>query len=41
MNKRYDKKGEYNIDFHASDFDKAKKGRGRFQVEFKVIDLTG
>ena len=38
MNIRYSKPGQFNIDFNASDLDKAKKSKGRYPIEFKIID---
>lgn len=38
MNKRYDKEGQYNIDFNPADLTKEQKSRGRYPIEFKVVE---
>jgi len=38
MNQRYSKKGQFNIDFNASDLDKARKQKGRYEIEFRIVE---
>lgn len=37
MNERYNKKGQFNIDFHPQDFGDRKK-KGRFPIEFRFVN---
>jgi hypothetical protein len=38
MNQRFSKQGQFNIDFNASDLDKARKSKGRYPIEFKIVE---
>jgi len=39
MHLRYDKPGMFNIDFYAGDMDAARRRKGRFDLEFRAINL--
>jgi len=38
MNERYSKKGQFNIDFHPDDITPEQRKRGRYKIEFKIVD---
>ena len=38
MNERYSKKGQFNIDFHPDDITPEQRKKGRYKIEFKIVD---
>lgn len=38
MNQRYNKQGQFNIDFHPEDLTKEQKNSGRFEIEWKIVE---
>lgn len=38
MNKRYNKKGQFNIDFHPEDLTDEQRNSGRFKIEWKIVE---
>ena len=38
MNVRYNKQGQFNIDFSSEDIGKERKDRGRYEIEFKIVE---
>jgi len=39
MNERYNQKGKFNIDFNPKDITPEQRKKGRYPIEFKIIDL--
>ena len=39
MNERYNQKGKFNIDFNPKDITPKQRKKGRYPIEFKIIDL--
>ena len=38
MNQRYSKQGQFNIDFSSEDIGKARKDKGRYPIEWKIVE---